>query len=162
MADGPMTVRSDNVVEKIVAPWWKHLGVWVYAPVVLIVLSVLAFVYLMQASYVASQVETMSNLEQELHQIKQAISETRLKIADHEGLERLQAEAREMGFRAPESVEYIEVYLPAPQENDLVGVPGRVPQALGNPQGSRSAGGLISSAIQQFRDWTNPRDEDSP
>jgi hypothetical protein len=67
-----------------------------------------------------------------------------------------------MGFRAPESVEYIDVYVPAPEKNELVGVSGRVPEALGNPQGSRSAGGLISSAIQQFRDWTNPRDEGSP
>jgi hypothetical protein len=67
-----------------------------------------------------------------------------------------------MGFRVPDSVEYIDVYLPADGENVVVGGPGRVPQALSSPQGTKPAGGLISSAIQQFRDWTSPRDEGPP
>lgn len=162
MPDGPMTVRNDSVVEKIVAPWWKHLGVWVYALLVLVVVSVLTFIYLMQASYVAGQVDTMSKLEQELHSIKQAISETRLKIADNEGLERLQAEARQMGFREPESVEYIDVYVPADGQMEAVSNPGWPSQAWRGQQGKKPAGGLISSAIQQFRDWTNPKEPASP
>lgn len=162
MPDGPMTVRDDSVVEKIVAPWWRHLGVWAYAPVVLVVLSVLTFIYLMQASSVADQVEEMSKLEQRMHDIKQAISETRLKIADNEGLERIQTEARQMGFREPESIEYIEVYLPADEQGKLVSSPAWPSQAWTNPQGTKPAGGLISSAIQQFRDWSNPKEPASP
>lgn len=158
MPDGPMTVRSDSVVEKIVAPWWKHLGLWIYAPLVLVVLTVLTFVYLLQASHVAGQVKEMSKLEQDLHDIKQAISETRLKIADHEGLERIQTEAREMGFREPESVEYIEVYLPSVEQIETASGPGWPSQAWSNPQGTKPAGGLFSSAIQQFKDWASPKE----
>lgn len=160
MSDGPMTTGNDSVVEKTMAPWWKHLGVWVYAPVVLVVVSALTFVYLWQASLVAGQVVTMSEREAELHNVKQAISEIRLKIADNEGLERLQTEARQMGFREPESIEYVDVFLPPAEQNATMGGQGSS-QAWSSPQGTRPGGGLISSAIQQFRDWTNPKEPGS-
>ena len=149
MSDGPMTTGNDSVVEKTMAPWWKHLGVWVYAPVVLVVVSALTFVYLWQASLVAGQVVTMSKREAELHDLKQAISEMRLKIADNEGLERLQTEARQMDLRTV-----------APEQDATVGGQGSS-QAWSSSQGTRPGGGLISSAIQQFRDWTNPKEPGS-
>jgi hypothetical protein len=149
-----MTVRSDSVVERIMAPWWKNLGVWVYAPVMIIVVSVLIFIYLMQASYVAGQAETMAELEQELHTVKQAISQTRLKIAAHEGVERIRSEARAMGLGEPDHIDYIEVLVASAQPEDQVAYgPGWSPQA------SSTEGGLFSAALQQFRNWTRPADD---
>lgn len=144
------------------APRWKHLGVWVYAPLVLIVVSALTFIYLVQASYVAGQVRRMAKLEQDLHKVKQLISETRLQIADNAGLERIQTEARRMGFRQPESIQYIEVYLPATASSETGSASGSASEGLSASQRPKSGGGLISAAIQQFRDWAIPRQAGPP
>lgn len=155
MSSGPMTVRNDHVLEKIMAPWWKNLGVWVYAPILIIVVTALTFVYLAQASYVATQVELMTKREQQLHEVKQAISGTRLKIAHYEDIDRIRAEARAMGLGEPSSIEYVEVTVLDPLPNASAGLLPASSSPVWNVEGSSSADtGWLSIIVQQFRNWT--------
>jgi len=156
MSSGPMTVRSDSVLERIMAPLWKKLGVWVFAPILITVVSALVFIYLAQASYVATQMELMTRREEELHQIKQTISDTRLKIARYEDIDRIKAQARAMGLGEPESIEYVQVIVPeGPVPDALAGYsPASSPQTWSVQDSSSPGTGLLSIAVQQFRNWT--------
>jgi hypothetical protein len=139
----------------MIAQWSRDLGMWLYVAALICLVSMLAFVYLAQASYVAGQMEQMVGLEYQVRTIKEDSNALLVCIARYEDLSRIKTEARALGLGEPKHVEYVEVVVDEPLS----------PTGWGggdSPHGS-SAGegiglqppspGLWSKAVQQFRQW---------
>jgi hypothetical protein len=142
-----------------------ELGAWLYVAVVLVLVSVLAFAYLAQASYVARQIEWMATLEQQLDVVHERNSMLLLSIAEAEDMPRIKAEARAMGLGEATRIEYLVVILDdlqpaAPGDTpltprggtDLTRGRSSVTRAAANvaaPSSSR----LVSTIAQQFQSW---------
>jgi cell division protein FtsL len=152
--------------------WWgrtidqlsRDLGAWLYIAVVLGLVSVLAFVYLAQASYVARQIDEMVKLEQELDVLNEENSALLLRIAKYEEMSRIKTEAKAMGLGEARHVEYVTVVLddpiPALQGDVLQGLPSSVVSdgqrsvPLQNDTPLATVGLRLPSAIaQQFQGW---------
>ncbi len=82
---------------------------WLFVIAALCLVSVLAFVQLSQASYVARQLDEMSRLESDMLAIRQRNNTLRLKIAEYGRMPRIVQEARALGLGEAERVEYVAV-----------------------------------------------------
>jgi hypothetical protein len=109
-------------------------------------ISLLAFVYLTQASHVARQIEQMENLERDLQQLKQQNDDIRLQIADNEQLPRIKEQAQKMGLAQPEQMQYLEVVSDEPVSASQQAVPVRASQPAAG--GDKSAHGSASPAAE--------------
>jgi cell division protein FtsL len=165
MASGPIIIpRRQNWWGRTIAQLSSDLGAWLYVAVVLALVSVLAFVYLAQASYVARQINEMVELEQQLDVLHEENSALLLRIAKYEDMSRIKTEAKAMGLGEAQHVEYVEVVLddasPAPQGDVVRGLPtsavsdGQQSAPLQNDMPLAAAGmRLPSTIVQQFEGW---------
>ena len=116
MATNPIIIsRRQNLWGRIIAQLSRDLGAWLYVAVVLGLVSVLAFAYLAQASYVARQIDLMAKLEGDLDVLHEENGMLLLRIAKVEDMSRIKAEARAMGLGEATHIEYVVVVLDDPQ-----------------------------------------------
>ena len=71
-------------------------------------IGLVAFLYLAQTTSVARQIEEMEKLERELSHLRWDNNAVELQIAQYQEMSRIQREARALGLREPEHMEYIE------------------------------------------------------
>jgi len=156
--------RRSNWLQRSVAQLFHDLGAWLYVVAVVVLATVLAFVYLAQASYAARQIELMVDLEKKLDLLHEENSILRLQIAGHEDPSRIKAEARAMGLGEATRVEYIEVLLdeagPLARGNTTQSLPGSGANSgqLSALQGRNGVTAwpdvrFVSSIAQQFQGW---------
>jgi hypothetical protein len=129
-----------------------EVGRWGSVLVAVGMLSLLAFVQLGQASYVARQVDTMQTLEGKLISLKQTNNSLRLRIAEQALPARIRAEARALGLGEAQDVEYVVVTLSEPSA--VVGA--HSPQGLSGVSQQPSLArlpGWLHGALSQFTDW---------
>lgn len=165
MASNPIILsRRQSLWGRIIARLCRDLGAWLYVALVLGLVSVLAFVYLAQASYVARQIDLMVELEDMLDVLHEENSVLLLRIARYEEMPRIKAEARAMGLGDATHVEYVEVVLddagPAArggmvQSSPTSRVNGGQSQVTSEGVGVLSPEGLrfVSAIAQQFQSW---------
>ncbi len=165
MATNPIIIsRRQNLWGRIIAQLSRDLGACLYVAVVLGLVSVLAFAYLAQASYVARQIDLMAKLEGDLDVLHEENSMLLLRIAKVEDMSRIKAQARAMGLGEATHIEYVVVVLGDPQPavradttlNSLANGATAVRSSVaseGNdvaaPEGLR----LVSAIAQQFQGW---------
>jgi len=77
--------------------------------VALCLIGALGFVYVGQASQVASLIGDMEDLEADCYDLKQKNNAFRLEIAQYEQLSQLRERAQALGFVEAETVEYVVV-----------------------------------------------------
>jgi cell division protein FtsL len=133
--------------------------------IIFLVLSLLGWIYLTQASHVATTSRRNQDLEAERARLHQENLELMVEIAEYESVSRLAARAQELGFVAvgPDKADFVAVSLPAPGApqgtEDITAwtrVPGGQPgvSGVGSTQvrsaGVRSALGGVKS---QFTAW---------
>nr|MBC7245870.1 hypothetical protein [Chloroflexota bacterium] len=123
---------------------------WFYALALLCLISLLAFLYLALASYVANEMDATGSLEATIQALKKENNKLRLEIVLKEDPARIQQEARAMGFAEPQHVEYVEVVLNEPVVSS--------PDAASNSQQSSVADappapGWWANILRQFRAW---------
>lgn len=85
---------------------------------VVIIISLIGWLYLTQASQVTATGYHIQELEMEKARLERACALLRLEIAELESLPRIEARARELGFGPAQNVRYLVVSAP-PQEQDL-------------------------------------------
>ncbi len=109
--------------------------------VVLGMLSLLGWIYLSQASYVATTSRHVQQLEAEKARLQQENLELMAEIAELESVTRLTARAREMGLVmvAPEDVEFVVI--------------SDVPAGGDELAGGSEEEGLLSIVAAQFEAW---------
>lgn len=165
MASSPIVIsRRQNWWGRTIAQLSRDLGAWLYVAIVLGLVSVLAFVYLAQASYVARQIDLMVELEQQLDVLHEQNSVLLLRIAKFEEMSRIKSQATAMGLGQAKSVEYVEVVLddasPVAPRDSTQGSPtsgvhgGQSSGSLEN-QGLPATGALrfAPTIAQQFQGW---------
>jgi hypothetical protein len=167
--------RRQNLWGRTVAQLSRDFGVWLYVGAVLSLVTVLAFVYLAQASYVARQIEDMVMLEHELDDVHEVNSALSLRIAKYEDMPRIKTEAKAMGLGEATRVEYLEVVVddagPGSQGDVIQNLPtgaigGNQQSGLSQSGATYAVGGLrvAPTIAQQFQGWigrgTAQRDAD--
>jgi hypothetical protein len=165
MASSPVVVsKRQSLWGRTIAQLSRDLGAWLYVAVVLGLVTVLAFTYLAQASYVARQIEKMVKLEQRLGELHEENSALLLRIAKYEELSRIKSEAQAMGLGEAKHVEYVEVVLeeatPGPQGDAVRELPTgansggqqAVPPKYDTPLTIGSLP-LAPTIVQQFQGW---------
>ncbi len=133
-------------------PWLSaDVGPWLYVLAALFLISLLGFVHVGQASYVARQVEDMGKLESQLYELKHRNNTLRLRIAQREQMPWIKQQARAMGFSEPQHIEYVEVWVdePPPAAGGGAEHEGRAPAPLALSQ----LPGWWHGALRQFSDW---------
>lgn len=165
MSSNPIIIsRRQNPWARAIAQLSRDLGAWLYVAGTLVLVSVLAFVYLGQASYVARQIELMVELEEQIDGLHEANNALLLHIAEHEDMSRIKAEARAMGLGEAKQVEYVVVVLDGVSStvpNDAVSslatsaANGAQPsvQLLGDRVPTTAGLRLASAIAQQFQSW---------
>ncbi len=163
MASSPIVIsRRQNQWARTIAQWYHGLGGWLYVVLVLAVITVMAFVYLYQASYVALQIDRMVALEERLDELHEQNSALLLRIAGYEDMSRIKNEARAMGLGEATHVEYVEVVVGgaaprdgAVQESPTGSTYGTQPSSLPDDEAlPRTGGSWVASTItQQFQSW---------
>jgi hypothetical protein len=85
--------------------------------IIFVVLSLLGWIYLTQASHVATTSRHNQNLEEELARLRRRNMELAVEIAQYESVERLARRASELGYVrvTPEQADSIAIHLPAPE-----------------------------------------------
>jgi hypothetical protein len=165
MASSPVVIdRHQNWWGRTIAQLSRDLGAGLYVALVLGLISVLAFVYLAQASYVARQIDDMVDLQNTLTVLHEENSALLLSVAKYEEMSRIKTEARAMGLGEAKQVEYIEVVLddanPSSQGDMVrdmptsagnggqqsVSLPNKVPLTVGGLR-------LAPTIAQQFQGW---------
>lgn len=136
----------------------SEVSPWFYVLALLCLVSLLAFLYLALANYVACEMDETAILEEKIQKTKDANNKLRLEIVLKEDPVRIQQEAKQMGFAEAQRVEYLEVVLDEPAAS-----PASSGQQL-SVTGASSAPGWWDNMVRQFRDWvasvreTEPRD----
>ena len=163
MATSPIVIsRRQTLWVRTIAQWYHGLGAWLYVVLVLGLITVMAFVYLYQASYVAMQIDRMGALEQRLDELHEQNSALLLRIARYEDMSRIQNEARAMGLGQATHVEYVEVVLGGAATRDDVAhespvgsTYGAQPSALLDQETLPTTGGswVASTVARQFQGW---------
>jgi hypothetical protein len=137
----------------------SEVSPWFYVLALLCLVSLLAFLYLALANYVACEMDKTATLEAEIQKTKDANNKLRLEIVLKEDLVRIQQEAKQMGFVEPQRVEYLKVVLDEPASPASSGQ-----QSSGT--GASSTPGWWDNMVRQFRDWvasvTEAEPRDSP
>jgi|GEM_PF-2033826 len=152
MTDDRMTVSENkNALPRAIPLVSYDLQRWLYVLALLCLISVLAFVYLAQASYVTKQIEEMENLEHKRGEIEQDNSALLLQIAQYEQMSRLQQEARALGLDEPEHVEYVEVVLDETATSSLDNV--AYDPRSSSPASPSYLPAWWHSIVHQFGDW---------
>jgi hypothetical protein len=119
--------------------------------IMLVVLSLLGWIYLTQASQVATTGRRIEALQGEKARLEQQNMDLTVEVATLESVERLMAEAQKMGFSpvALGSAEYVEAAGPeAVQAPQAVYIEGEEP--LDEPAKSAS---WLDSVAAQFYEW---------
>lgn len=128
----------------------QDLTQWLYVLALLCLISLLAFLYLAQASYVAREMDATGTLETTIQVLKKENNKLRLEIALKEDSVRIQQEARAMGFVVPQQVEYVEVVLNESATPSAAAASDSQPSSTAD---ALSAYGWWVSILRQFRDW---------
>lgn len=123
---------------------------WLYALALLCLVSLMAFLYLALASFVASEMETTGTLEATIQSIKEANNKLRLDIVLKEDLARVQQEARAMGFVTPQHVECLEVVIEETSTQPAVTSDSSDSSPMTDTLSTPS---WWDGLIRQFRDW---------
>ncbi len=124
---------------------------WLYMAGALCLIGALGFVYVGQASHVASLIGDMEHLEASLYDLKQQNNALRLEIAQHEQMPQLRERAQAMGFVEAESIDYVVVVVD--EELSVTGDGGR------GDVGQAGLGPLSQLPVswqgvwQQFTNW---------
>ncbi len=93
-------------------PWLSaDLIPWLYMAAALCLIGTLGFVYVGQASQVASLIGDMEDLESDFYDLKQQNNALRLEIAQYEQVSQLRERAQALGFVEAETIEYVVVVL---------------------------------------------------
>jgi hypothetical protein len=92
--------------------------------IILSVLSLLGWIYLTQASYVATTSRQVQELESEKVRLQQENLELMAEIAEFESVDRLSVRAKEMGFVAvtPDDADFVAVVEAPPVESPGTGL----------------------------------------
>jgi hypothetical protein len=105
--------------------------------IIFLVLSLLGWIYLTQASHVATTSRRNQELEAEKARLQQENMELMVEIAGYESVSRLAARAHELGFVAmtPEDADFLAVAAPAPS------------LSLGEQGGSITSDGVVHARV---------------
>jgi hypothetical protein len=120
--------------------------------IILAVLSLLGWIYLTQASYVATTSRQVQELEAEKARLQQENLELMAKIAEVESVDRLSVRARELGFVAvtPDDADFVAVVEVLPVEPSGTGLLDiGTPSSSEAPQSARWLNGVTN----QFAAW---------
>ncbi|MBC7261681.1 MAG: hypothetical protein H5T63_06675 [Chloroflexi bacterium] len=128
----------------------REASQWLYVLALLCLISLLAFLYLALASYVAQEMETTATLEATIQSVKEENNKLRLAIVLKEDLTWIQQEARKMGFAEAQRVEYLEVVM---DEEAVAATSMPSPAHQLSPADAPSAPGWWDKIVRQFRDW---------
>jgi cell division protein FtsB len=131
---------------------------------ILILVSLLGWLYLTQASQVTTTGYRIYELERERARFQRENAKLMLEIAELERLEVVEARARQLGFVPPDQVEYLVVadYPPDyPSSGQLAATFGEEDLALDSPQqekiGSEARGAALpgwwEKMVSQFNIW---------
>lgn len=131
---------------------------------ILILVSLLGWLYLTQASQVTTTGYHIYELERERARLQRENAKLMLEIAELERLEVVEARARQLGFVPPERVEYLVVadYPPDhPTSGQLAGAFGGENLALNSPQQEKTGDAVRGAAligwweklVSQFNIW---------
>lgn len=131
---------------------------------ILILVSLLGWLYLTQASQVTTTGYRIYELERERARLQRENARLMLEIAELERLEDVEARARQLGFVPPEQVEYLVVadYPPDhPSSGPLTATFGEENLALNSPQQEEISNQAVGTAlagwweklISQFNVW---------
>jgi hypothetical protein len=115
--------------------------------IIFLILSLLGWIYLTQASHVATTSRRNQELEAEKARLQQENMELMVEIAAYESVSRLAARAEELGFVAvtPDSVDFMAVVSPALGADERASAPSAVANA-GRPQGLQGAVAQVRSS----------------
>jgi cell division protein FtsL len=104
--------------------------------IIFLILSLLGWIYLTQASHVATTSRRNQELETEKARLQQENMELMVEIATYESVSRLAARAEELGFVAvtPDNADYMALVAPAPS------APGLSPAAISSANVGRLQG----------------------
>jgi hypothetical protein len=131
---------------------------------ILILVSLLGWLYLTQASQVTTTGYRIYELERERARLQRENAKLMLETAELERLEDIEARARQLGFVSPEQVEYLVVgdYPPDnPPSGQLAATFGEENLALNSPQqekigneaGEGALAGWWEKLVSQFNVW---------
>lgn len=153
MASHPVVVPyRQSWLRRTAHHWYDTLGPWLCVLAVILVIALLAFVYLAQASYVARQIDMMAKLEKDRCKLHEENSALLLEIAQYEDVSRIKTEARAMGLGEPTRIEYVEVTV-----DDPLPLPGSRGGPLSDVRGAQlpapQGPAFLSGIWQQFRNW---------
>ncbi len=102
-----ISFRPDNVIRRL--PWQFDGKSALGLLLLLVAFSLVAWLYLSQASAVATTSYRIDELRQEIDQLKNQNTVLSLEIAQFEALSRVESRARELGFRPAGDVQYLPV-----------------------------------------------------
>jgi cell division protein FtsL len=131
---------------------------------ILILISLLGWLYLTQASQVTTAGYRIYELETERARLQRENARLMLEIAELERLEDIETRARQLGFVPPEQVEYLVVadYPPDhPSPGQLTTAFGKEDLTLGSPEqdkiGNKAVGAALADwwekLVSQFTVW---------
>lgn len=131
---------------------------------ILILVSLLGWLYLTQASQVTTTGYRIYELERERARLQRESAKLMLEIAELERLENVEARARQLGFVPPEQVEYLTVanYPPDhPSLGQLAATSGEENLAWHSPQQEETGNEAVRAAlvggweklVSQFNIW---------
>jgi len=148
-----MESGSEHSPKRAISEPADDLKRWLYVLVLLVLVSLVAFLYLAQASYVAKQTEEMKALESNLRELKKDNNALLLRIAQYEQMPRIEQEARALGFGEPEHIGYVEVVLDEPAP--LLGGEAAPDSLSPSPDVSSHLPTWLHNVLCQFREWVN-------
>jgi hypothetical protein len=131
---------------------------------ILILVSLLGWLYLTQASQVTTTGYRIYELERERARLQRESAKLMLEIAELERLENVEARARQLGFVPPEQVEYLTVANYPPDHSSLgqlADTSGEENPALHSPQQEETGNEAMRAAlvggweklVSQFNIW---------
>lgn len=114
---------GERAMSRTTMQWAPEVRHWLHVFALLCLISLLAFVYLTQASQVARQIEQMEVMERDLQILKRQNNSLRIEIADYQQLTRIKEQAQRMGLGPAEHMEYLEVVTDASASQSLEAAP---------------------------------------
>jgi cell division protein FtsB len=120
---------------------------------ILILVSLLGWLYLTQASQVTTTGYRIYELERERARLQRANAKLMLEVAELEKLEMVKARARQLGFVPPAQVEYLVVtdYPPDhPSSGQLAVAFGKESPALNSPQQEKTRNKAVATALASW------------
>jgi len=106
--------RNGNLLGQALSQLSDDLRRWLHVLMLLCLASLLSFLYLAQASWVAKHIAEMETLDNDLRELKKEYNVLLLPIAQYKRMPRTKQKARALGLAEPEHIEYVGVVLDGP------------------------------------------------